>query len=70
MAERPPLVLDDNMKIQRLQAGDTLPGGSGLPTPDEPGQVLFAVTSAAFTKAVPMLGPYGWMMGGGRLLVK
>lgn len=69
MPEVRPLVLSITKKVQELQLGDTLPG-VGLPIPDEPGQVLYAVTSAAFTKAVPIHGPTGWLVGGGRLMVK
>ncbi len=68
MATRKPLVLSDLLKVEELQAGDDI--GSGLPTPDEAGQVLYAATAAAFTAEVPMLGPPGWLHSGGKLLVK
>ena len=38
--------------------------------PDEAGQVLFAATGASFDQRVPILGPSGWLTGGGKLMVK
>lgn len=47
MVERPPLVFDDDLKIQRLQAGDTLP--STLPPATALGQMLISVDGLTLT---------------------
>lgn len=68
MATRKPLVLDNDLKVQELQAGDDV--GAALPTPTQAGQVLYAATIAAFTVELPMIGPQGWLVSGGKMLVK
>ncbi len=41
-----------------------------LPDPTQVGQVLYAATVLAFTIELPMIGPTGWLVSGGKLLVK
>lgn len=43
---------------------------TGLPTPTQAGQVLYAATIDAFTIELPIVGPQGWLVGGGKMLVK
>ena len=48
----------------------TPPPPPPLPTPTQAGQVLYAETIAAFTIQLPIIGPQGWLTGGGKMLVK
>lgn len=58
---------DDHAGVNRVCLADLSSGGI---TPTQAGQVLVAKTDTEFTPCIPIIGPTGWLTGGGRMLVK
>lgn len=44
----------DGFEKRQTTVGD-IAAAAALPTPDEPGQILYALTAAAFTKELPLI---------------
>lgn len=64
------LFLEDGLNAGGSRKSLTQLSSGALPTPDEAGQALVAATATAYEQVVPIIGPQGWLIGGGKLLVK